>query len=420
MILDVVFNHTAEGDELGPCYSLKGIDNSSYYVSTGESYHPYANYSGCGNTLHTTNAATRRLVIDSLRYWAGEMGVDGFRFDLASAFTRNSDGSINIEDPPFFAEIAGDPTLDGIRMIAEPWDALGNVLLGSRFPGTLWSQWNSNYRDTLQRFVRGDHGMIADLMTRLYGSCDLFPDELLVSMRPFQSVNYIASHDGSTLYDLVAYSQKHNQANGHNNTDGSTEFSSNSGYEGDQGVPVHVTAFRKRQVRNFFCLLMLSNGTPMFRMGDEFLQTQAGNNNPYNQDNGTSWLDWDRLTEHRDMFKFFRDMISFRKAHATVSRFGYWRNDVHWFGPKDDVDFASQALAYLLHGDAKNGGALYVMINGSDEALEFAVQKVQQGWQPLVDTSQADAFRFSTFDSSSEGATRWMVAPRSVLVLGAT
>jgi len=395
VILDVVFNHTCEGDERGPTYSLKGIDNSTYYVVRDDPQQPYANFSGCGNTLHTANLAVRQLIVDSLRYWASEMHVDGFRFDLASVFTRNTDGSINLDDPPIFAEIASDPELANVRLIAEPWDADGSFQLGRHFPGTMWMQWNAHYRDTLQRFMRGDRGQISDLMTRLYGSSDLFPDDTFHALRPFQSVNYVASHDGFTLYDLVSYDCKHNEANGHSNTDGASEYSCNHGHEGDEKVPADVMAIRKQQVRNFFCLLMLSSGTPMFRMGDEFLQTQQGNSNPFNQDNDTSWLDWSRLDEHRDNFCFVRDMIAFRKTHPSLSRFSFWRDDVCWFGPAGPVDLspASNALAFHLSGSRDEDDDLYVMINGTMQSVDFTVPSVaDRHWHWQIDTCRTDSF----------------------------
>lgn len=421
VILDVVFNHTCEGDERGPTYSLKGIDNSTYYVMRNDSRQPYANFSGCGNTLHTANCAVRQLIIDSLRYWVAEMHVDGFRFDLASVFTRNSDGSINLDDPPIFAQIASDPVLSNVRLIAEPWDAEGSFQLGRQFPGTRWMQWNAHYRDTLQRFVRGDKGFVGELMTRLYGSSDLFPDDTFHSLRPFQSVNYVTSHDGSTLYDLVAYDHRHNEANGHDNTDGPTEYSSNHGHEGDADIPSDVLLLRKQHVRNFFCLLMLSNGTPMFRMGDEFLQTQRGNSNPFNQDNDTSWLDWNRLDEHRDIFYFVRDMIAFRKAHSSLSRFGFWRDDVTWFGPDGPVDLSprSQTLAYLLTGRSEGDDDLYVMINGGSRAVAFSVQPVNgSDWRCVIDTSRAEPFEGESVPSAVlDTHSMVTVESRSVVVL---
>lgn len=422
VILDVVFNHTCEGDERGPTYSLKGIDNSTYYVLRDDADHPYANFSGCGNTLHTANRAVRQLIIDSLRYWASEMHVDGFRFDLASVFTRNSDGSINLDDPPIFAQIASDPVLANVRLIAEPWDAGDGYLLGKRFPGVTWMQWNAQYRDTLQRFVRGDEGLVGEVMTRLYGSSDLFPDDTFHALHPFQSVNYVASHDGFTLYDLVAYDERHNEANGHNNSDGPTQYASNHGYEGDEDVPADVMALRKRQVRNFFCLLMLSNGTPMFRMGDEFLQTQRGNSNPFNQDNDTSWLDWSRLEQHRDIFNFVRDMIAFRKALPLISRFGFWREDVRWFGPDGTVDLSSgsRTLGVYLAGTDRGDGVLCIMINASLRPVDFLLPSGPvRYWQLRIDTGLPDSFSHSnnrpTFDRDVRPTVP--VGSRSIMVL---
>ena len=422
VLLDVVFNHTCEGNEKGPTYSFKGIDNATYYLMSGNPHDPYSNFSGCGNTLCTANPAVRQLIIDSLRYWAIEMHVDGFRFDLASIFARSSDGSINLDEPPIFAGIAGDPALANVRLIAEPWDAGGTFLLGQRFPGTLWMQWNALYRDTVQRFVRGDAGLVGDLMTRLYASSDLFSDECLRAYRPYQSVNYITSHDGFTLYDLVSYNRRHNAANGHDNTDGANDFSHNCGVEGDDGnVSAKVMQLRKQQVKNFVCLLMLSNGTPMFRMGDEFLHTQRGNNNPYNQDNETSWLDWRRLDEHRDVFRFFKEMIAFRKAHPSISRSHFWRDDVQWLGPDGPVDLSpsSRVLAFHLSGRSVNDGDLYVLINASLDPRNFRVLRGSPGlWRKVIDTAAASPRDISIsglpVDDSLEKVD---IAPQSVVVL---
>ena len=421
VILDVVFNHTCEGDQQGPTYGLKGIDNSSYYVTTGNADRPYANFSGTGNTLHTANHAVRQLIVDSLRYWVIEMGVDGFRFDLASVFTRNSDGSINTVDPPVFSQIAGDPVLRHVRMIAEPWDAGGAYQLGHSFPGTLWMQWNACYRDTLQRFVRGDAGMVTDLMTRVYGSADLFPDDTKVAMRPLQSVNYVNSHDGFTLYDLVSYNRRRNWANGHNNTDGANDYSWNCGWEGDENVPDDVLNLRRRQARNIFCLLLLSNGTPMFRMGDEFLQTQQGNNNPFNQDNEATWLDWSRLDANAEIFRFASRMIAFRKSHPSLSRSRFWREDIYWYGPERFVDMSpeSRTLAWCLHGNSVGDDDIYVMVNSSEGRIEFGIFEGTAGeWKRVIDTSLPspdDICDIATQPSISESA--YFVGARSVVVL---
>ena len=421
VILDVVYNHTCEGDHRGPTYGMKGIDNSTYYILTNNPQHPYANYSGTGNTLHTANAAVRQLIVDSLRYWVTEMGVDGFRFDLASVFARRTDGSINTNDPPVFSQIAADPVLSNIRMIAEPWDAGGAFQLGHGFPGSLWMQWYARYRDTLQRFVRGDAGMVADLMTRIYGSSDLFPDDPKKAMRPLQSVNYITSHDGSTLYDLVAWNTRRNWANGHDNTDGAEEFSWNCGWEGDDCVPEDVLNLRRRQVRNHFSLLMLSNGTPMFRMGDEFMQTQQGNSNPFNQDNETTWLDWNRLAQHQDIFRFVRLTIEFRKSRPSLSRSRFWREDIHWYGPNREVDMSSEShtLAWCLHGQSVRDDDIYVMLNSGPDAVIFGIYEGIAGeWKRIVDTSLPSPHDFC--EAAAQpciSESQYIVSARSIVVL---
>lgn len=390
VLLDVVYNHTAEGGENGPTYSYKGIDNSTYYLLSGNPGNMYEDFSGTGNTLRCSDRYVRRLIMDSLRYWVQEMHVDGFRFDLASIFARNEDGSFNLEDPPIFADLLSDPAFADVRLIAEPWDAAGAYNLGRSFPSIQWCQWNGRFRDDLRRFVRGDPGLVPALMQRLYGSDDLFPDDRLNAFHPYQSINYVTAHDGFTLYDLVSYDHKHNQANGHNNTDGADDnFSWNCGWEGDEGVPADVLGIRKRQAKNFCCLLLLANGTPMLRAGDEFLNTQRGNNNPYNQDNETSWLDWDRFRVHQDVFRFFRSMIAFRKAHPSLGRSRYWRDDVRWYGTGPMVDMGpdSRTLAIYLCGASQQDTDLYVMINGSPSDATFEIQEGQPGeWQLVFDT----------------------------------
>jgi isoamylase len=391
VILDVVYNHTTEADHRGPTYSFKGIDNSTYYLMTDNPHDPYANYSGTGNTLHCTNRYVRKMILDSLRYWVKDMHVDGFRFDLASVFARGPNGEVNLEDPPIFGDITSDPELADVRLIAEPWDT-GMYQLGRAFPGTRWFQWNARFRDDVRRFVRGDPGLVPALMTRLYGSDDLFPDTLAEAYHPFQSVNYVAAHDGFTLYDLVAYDHKHNWANGHNNTDGpAEEFSWNCGWEGEKNVPAEVMALRERQMKNFCCLLFLSNGTPMFRAGDEFTQTQGGNSNPYNQDNETTWLDWDRLELHRDVFRFFKQMIAFRKAHPSLCRSRFWRDDVRWYGPTGpaDLSYASRQLAFGLRGASQGDADLYVMINMAPQDVAFEIQEGPASrWACVIDTAR--------------------------------
>ena len=419
VVLDVVYNHTTELDETGPTYSLRGIDNQTYYLL--EQGGRYRNDTGCGNVLHTASPAVRKLVVDSLRYWRREMHVDGFRFDLASIFTRNSDGSINLEDPPVISEIGGDPEFEGARLIAEAWD-LGSYLLGSSYPGDTWLQWNGQFRDQVRAFLRGENGRVTQVITRMYGSDDLFPDRPPKVYHPFQSVNFVTCHDGFCLYDLVAYDRKHNRANGHQNQDGTDDNASwNCGWEGDRGVPDAVMTLRKQQAKNFAALLLLANGTPMFLAGDEFLNTQGGNNNPYNQDNETTWLDWDRLEQNRDVFRFFQKMIAFRKAHPTIGRSRYWRDDVRWHGvgAAPDTTHDSRTLAFFLAGAAEGDDDLYVMVNAYHEDLAFAVQaRVAGDWRRAVDTAlpSPDDIR-AAGDEVAVPTLDYTVRARSVVVL---
>jgi glycogen operon protein len=420
VILDVVFNHTTEGDHTGPTYSQRGIDNTTYYLLE-EDRRFYRNDAGTGNIIRADNRFVRTFILDSLRYWVNEMHVDGFRFDLASIFTRRADGSIDLTDPPLISAIRADPTLRDIRLIAEAWD-LGSYQLGRAFPGTYWNQWNGAFRDDVRGFVRGDAGKVPSLMRRLYGSDDLFPDTLAESYRPYQGVNYITSHDGFTLYDLVAYNRKHNEANGHNNRDGSDHnLSWNCGWEGDAGVSDDVIALRRRQAKNFAAILMLSNGVPMFRMGDEFLNTQGGNNNPYNQDNETTWLDWGRIDEFPDVHRFFRLMIAFRGVHPSIARSTFWRDDVTWFGADGppDLGTGSHSIAYVLRGAAEQDDDLYVMINGRTEPVEFSIQVGDAGdWRRAIDTSleTPDDIADDLAGGVIDQRTYWLDA-RSVVVL---
>ena len=419
VVLDVVYNHTCEGDHRGPIYSYKGFDSASYYMMSSDPSNPYANYSGTGNTLNFSRGHVRKMVMDSLRYWKREMHIDGFRFDLASVFSRNEDGSLNWGHAPIFAEIAADPELGRLRLIAEPWDT-GAFQLGRGFPGITWLQWNGRFRDDVRRFVKSDRGMVPDLMRRLYGSDDLFPDDRMDAYHAYQSVNFVTSHDGFTQYDLVSYNEKHNLANGNNNRDGTdANYSWNCGYEGDKRAPAEVLALRRKQVKNFFCLLMLSNGIPMFRAGDEFLNTQFGNNNPYNQDNETGWLDWSQLQTNRDIFRFFKNMIAFRKRHPSLSRSRFWREDITWYGTtgKTDLSDDSRSLAFCLHGASEDDDDVCVLINGYWEKLDFQVQEgTAQEWRRIVDTDLASPGDFSESGETLQ-ALRYSVAPRSVVVL---
>lgn len=372
--LDVVYNHTAEADEIGPCYNLRGIDNREYYLIEREDGSRYMNDTGCGNTIRAGNPCTRVLIMESLLHYAKNAHVNGFRFDLASILTRDRHGRVDIEDPPLISEISNFRYNMDVRLVAEAWD-ISSYQLGTTFPGPAWRQWNGKYRDDVRRFVKGDDGMVPAMMARLYGSEDLFPDR--DGYRPRQSVNFITAHDGFCLYDLVSYNRKHNWANGNRNTDGTDDnWSWNCGHEGDEGVPDAVMKLRKRQVKNFFTILMLSNGTPMFVAGDEFMNTQGGNNNPYNQDNETSWLNWDLLHKNSDIHRYFKMMITFRKMHRSIMRSVYWRDDVRWHGVGARVDMSlhSHTLAYYLRGATVNNKDLYVMINMYWEPLTFEVR----------------------------------------------
>ncbi|HTW28284.1 MAG TPA: isoamylase [Acetobacteraceae bacterium] len=418
VILDVVYNHTAEGDENGPTYSFRGLDNSTYYLLEPDRAR-YRNDSGTGNVLHTANRAVQAMVLHSLRTWVQEMHVDGFRFDLASLFTRAEDGSINLDDPPIIAAMIADPALQGVRLIAEAWD-LSTYQLGRSFPGMTWLQWNGQFRDQIRAAVRGEPGRIGDLMVRLYGSDDLFPDTLDAAYHPYQSVNFVTSHDGFCLYDLVAYERKHNEANGHGNADGTdANLSWNCGWEGDVGAPAEVLALRRRQAKLFLCLTLLANGTPMLVAGDEFLHTQGGNNNPYNQDNETTWLDWERVERNAEMVRFTRLMIAFRKAHPGLGRSRFWREDVTWYGAQGAVEprGSEHTLAFHLRGGREGDGDFYVMINLGAIERGFAVQ-VPGRWVRAIDTglpSPDDIVEVGAEGVVADAACR--VAAHSVVVL---
>jgi glycogen operon protein len=417
--LDVVYNHTAEGDQHGPTYSMRGVDNTSYYLVQPDG--SYRNDSGCGNTTRCAHPIPRVLVIRSLRHWAEQMRVDGFRFDLASVFARDAHGNVDTGMPALIHEIGAVGAQLDVRLVAEAWD-IGAYLLGRSFPGLTWRQWNGLFRDDLRAFVKGDAGKVGALMTRLYGSDDLFPDRHGDVYHPYQSVNFLTAHDGFCLYDLVAYNHKHNEANGHHNTDGCDHnLSWNCGWEGDDNAPAQVLALRRRQVKNFCALLMLANGTPMFCAGDEFLNTQHGNNNPYNQDNETTWLDWDLLSRNREMFRFFKAMIALRKSRRMLGRNRFWREDVCWYGPTGEPDLSheSRCLAWRLSGAQFDERDLYVMINSQEQAIRFHVREgTASDWVRVVDTSMTSPLDIA--DPGQEAplvSLDYEVGGRSVVVL---
>jgi len=409
VILDVVYNHTTEGDRSGPTYCFRGIDNSTYYALDPNDLSQYQNFSACGNDLRTAHPLVRKLVIDSLRYWANEIGVDGFRFDLASIFMRDSSGSLNYNDPAIIAEITGD-LAKNVRLIAEPWQGEpgSGYVLGRSFPGLGWQQWNGKFRDDLRGFLKGDNGLVSAVMTRLYGSTDLFPDDLANASRPSQSVNFVTCHDGMCLNDLVSYTND-------------SQKSWNCGWEGDSDAPEDVIALRKRQVKNFCCLLMLANGTPMFRAGDEFMNTQHGDPNPYKREDETIWLDWSRLEVNRGVFRFFKHMIAFRKGHPSIGRSGFWRDQVRWYGVtgQPDLSHDSHTLAFYLSGSQVGDDDLYVMINAFWQDLDFIVQEgAVEEWLRVIDTSRSAPEDISEPERrESLSSIRYKVAARSVVVL---
>ncbi|MGB8021628.1 MAG: isoamylase [Candidatus Nanopelagicales bacterium] len=414
--LDVVYNHTAESGVGGPTYNLRGIDNDSYYLVGPDGQ--YIDDSGCGNTTQAADLATRAVVLRSLGHWVEQFGVDGFRFDLASILTRDEDGAITQEAPPLVNEIGAFAASHDVRLVAEAWD-IGAYLLGRVFPGIMWKQWNGRFRDDVRSFVRGDDGLVPALMTRVYGSDDLFPDGPTDMYRPHQSINFVTAHDGFCLYDLVSYNERHNEANGHGGTDGFPDNRSwNCGWEGDDGVPEDVRALRTRQMKNFAAILMLSNGVPMFVAGDEFGNTQGGNNNPYNQDNETTWLDWSLKETNRDLFEFFKGMIALRRSRRSIGRSRYWRGDVKWFGTSGEPDTAlwSHSIAWWLSGAAHHEGDLYVMVNAHLEPLDFKVQAPGQ-WRRIVDTARSAPEHVLTVEQAPLSGATVPVSARSIVVL---
>jgi len=401
VFLDVVYNHTTEMGDGGPTYSFRGIDNRSYYALDPGRMDAYVNHSGCGNDLHTANPAVRKMVVDSLRYWAEETLVDGFRFDLASIFSRNEDGSINCDDPPVVAEISGDPALADVRLIAEPWAGDGGAyVMGRAFPGKTWRQWNDHYRNTVRSVVKGDPGLVDDLITRLYGSTDLFPDDLAEAYRPWQSVNFVDAHDGLNMADLVSYTN-----------DGQRSW--DCGHDGVAGAPAEVVALRRRQVRNFCALLMLANGTPMFVAGDEFMNTQRGDANPYNQDNETTWVNWTLADANAEVLRFFRMMIAFRKRHPSIGRSTGWGTDVSWLTAGDPAT----GLAYHLRGASVGDEDLFVMVNSHWSEQAFDVPG-GRAWRRVIDTALPGGDDIvDEAEAPPVPMQPYVIAPRSIAVL---
>ena len=424
VILDVVFNHTDEGNEFGPTESFRGIDNRTFYLLDPENVAVYLNYSGCGNTFNANHPVPQKFIVDCLRFWVNEMHVDGFRFDEGSILARGEDGTPLVH-PPVIWQIELDDALADTKMIAEAWDAAGLYQVG-HFPGDRWAEWNGRFRDEVRRFVKGDPGLTGAIAARLGGSADIYQAR---GQTPCNSINFVTVHDGFTLNDLVSYNEKHNDANGEGNRDGINEnLSWNCGVEGPTGDPA-VESLRSRQIKNFFAILLLSRGVPMILGGDEIRRTQSGNNNAYNQDNATSWLDWTMASTEAGILRFVRRLIALRKAHPALWQPTFYTGaigdrglaDIRWHGTRlnspgfDNPD--GRVLACTIAGMVAETD-LHVMMNMFWEPLEFELPIGP--WRVAVDTFEA-----SPMDIPDPGAAhstnsgRWTVRPRTVVILQA-
>ncbi|MGB7442245.1 MAG: glycogen debranching protein GlgX [Coleofasciculaceae cyanobacterium] len=393
VILDVVFNHTAEGNENGPTLSFKGLENQAYYILEEKNQAYYSNYSGCGNTLKANHEIVGRMIIDCLRYWVSEMHVDGFRFDLAPILSRSRSGH-PLEDPPILWSIESDPILAGTKIIAEAWDAAGLYQVGS-FIGDRFAEWNGPFRDDVRRFIKGDTDTVQKLANRLIGSPDIYPEP---DREPNRSIHFITCHDGFTLNDLVSYNYKHNEANGEENRDGSNDnFSWNCGEEGSTDDPA-IEALRIQQIKNFLTILLVAQGTPMLLMGDEVRRSQLGNNNAYGQDNQLSWFDWSGIEENADILRFVKSLIHFiqareifRQENLLLSKGNPHNPYIIWHGLQlDQPNWGddSHSLAFTLH-HPESGEHLHIMLNAYWENLTFELPPLssKQRWHRIVDTA---------------------------------
>jgi len=425
VILDVVYNHTGEGNHLGPTLSFRGVDNIAYYRLTPENPRLYLDFTGTGNTFNLLHPRTLQLVMDSLRYWVNDMHVDGFRFDLASTLARDHAGVNKLH--AFFEIIHQDPVLSQVKLIAEPWDVGEGGYQVGNFP-VLWAEWNGKYRDTVRSFWKGDEGKVGEMAYRLTGSPDLYQHD---GRRPYASINFVTAHDGFTLTDLVSYNDKHNEANGENNSDGDNNNQSwNCGAEGPTGDP-KIDNLRRKQRRNFLTTLFLSQGVPMLLGGDEFGRSQNGNNNAYCQDNELSWINWQRDEKQNQLLEFTRKLIQLRKDHPVFRRPKFFQGrrirgseikDVMWFNPggneMSEEEWASpfvRCLGMLLSGDTMDvltfegepirDETFLVLINAHDEPIPFVLPGQEHlGWELILDTRDEDGFLQTTrkFDSGDD------------------
>jgi isoamylase len=398
VILDVVFNHTAEGGADGPIINFKGFGNQTFYHLDSCDRSIYRDYTGCGNTVNCNHPMVASFIIECLEYWVREMHVDGFRFDLASVLARGEDGS-PMQHPPVLWSIELSEVLAHTKIIAEAWDAAGLYQVGA-FPGFRWAEWNGRYRDVIRRFVGGEKGLVAEVATRLSGSSDLYQPH---GRLPINTINFVTCHDGFTLYDLVSYNEKHNEDNGEDNGDGTNEnFSWNCGWEGETNDPL-ILSLRRRQAKNFMAILLLSQGVPMLLAGDEVLRSQRGNNNAYCQDNELGWFDWTLTEQNKDMFRFVKEMIAFRKRHACLRRKRFLKGekgkgrhfaDVTWHGAKVNEppweDPEAQLLAFTLSGVIGSEEDIHAVLNMSDTAQQVDLPPIPPGstWFRAVDTCQ--------------------------------
>ncbi|MFH0838741.1 MAG: glycogen debranching protein GlgX [Candidatus Omnitrophota bacterium] len=432
VMLDVVFNHTAEGDERGPYISYRGIDNKTYYMLTPDGY--YYNFSGCGNTLNCNNPIVRNMILDCLRYWAADYHIDGFRFDLAAILGRDQNGA-PMHSPPLLETLAFDPILGKCKLIAEAWDAGGLYQVGSFPAWGRWAEWNGKYRDDLRKFLKGEPKMVGVMAQRLQGSPDLYA---WMGRGARASVNFITAHDGFTLMDMVSYNGKHNEANGENNSDGSNDnYSWNCGHEGET-CKEEVNSLRIKQIKNAVAMLLVSQGTPMILSGDEMGNIQWGNNNAYCQDNEISWIDWTLLEKNKEIFEFFRKMIAFRNAHPVLRNKTHFQNkdymgsgfaDITWHGTRAwnaDWSESSRVLAFMLCGSHAKAGtvkdnSVYVAMNMHWEMHGFELPKLHDwmSWYVFANTDAVPPQDIWEVDQEVEltNQSEFLVGPHSVVIL---
>jgi glycogen operon protein len=428
VLLDVAFNHTAEGGDDGPTINFKVLANDVFYHLDLSNPRRYRDFTGCGNTVNCNHPLVTNFIVHCLEYWADRLGVDGFRFDLASVFARGEDGAV-LANPALPWSIELSRFMVERPLIAEAWDAAGLYHVGA-FPGMRWTEWNGRYRDVMRRFVRGEPGLVGEIATRIAGSSDLFADD---GRLPANGVNFITCHDGFTLWDLVSFNDKHNEVNGEGNRDGSNDnLSWNCGVEGETDDPA-VSALRRRQARNFLALLMLSRGVPMLLAGDEVLRSQHGNNNAYCQDNELSWFDWRLIKTNGDMLRFVRELIRLRRRHPSLMANAFYGRrarglevpDITWHGVRLGEplwhEASARVLAFTVAGAAPGEADLHAVLNMADAAFDAPLPAIPgRRWQVAIDTALAAPRDITPPEEQVAAAgERYVAQPRSVVVLEA-